>query len=376
MTSRTITAITGVRPPDNQLVNRAPITDAEAGQLLMSGFNGTRPGDAGVEEIRTLISQGRVGSIILMGNNIVSPEQLRRLTQHLQSAAPPNSPLLIAVDQEGGAVQRLSANKGFAGFPSAAQMTQIAARDMAQAEQIYRNMARELRANGINMNLGPVVDMSSANQYMGRTGRSFGTDPDLVARMGEAFIRAHRQEGVLSVLKHYPGHGTAADTHVGPGNIEASWNPNELEPYRRLASQAGGVMMSHTTHSRFSDNGLPATLSQRAFQSLRRDVGFRGVAISDGMEMEALRRVGPYRELLPAMVRAGNNMVILPTDHSQRTGFSPREAHQTLMQAAVQSPDIARQIRASAQMVRELKDQLRQEPLQAQQRPAITPRSG
>lgn len=369
MTNRTFVAITGVRPPDNKLVNRTPVSDAEAGQILMSGFKGGEPGDPGVEEMRTLISQGKVGSIILMGNNITSSEQLKRLTQHLQSAAPPNSPLLIAVDQEGGAVQRLSADKGFKGFPSAAQMTAIASKDMAQAQQIYRDMARELKAHGINMNLGPVVDMSNPTQYMGKLGRSYGTDPALVTRMADAFIKAHKDEGVLSVLKHYPGHGTAADTHIGTGNINASWKPNELEPFRKLASQSAGVMMSHTTHTRFSDNGLPATLSSRAFQSLRQDVGFRGVAISDGMEMDAVRKLAPYRELLPAMVRAGNNIVILPTDHSSRNGLSPRDAHETLMKAATQDPEVLQNIRASAQTVRQLKEQLRGETMQAQHKP-------
>ena len=222
MTNRTLVAIAGVRQPDNKLVNRTPITNTEAGQLLMSGFKGVKPGDAGVEEMRTLISQGKVGSIILMGYNIVSSEQLKQLTHYLQSAAPANSPLLISVDQEGGAVQRLTADKGFKGFPSAAKMTEIASKDMGQVQQIYRDMARELKAHGINMNLGPVVDMSNSNYYIGKLKRSYGTDPAIVTRMAEAFIKAHRDEGVLTVLKHYPGKGTAPDTHIGEGNINAT----------------------------------------------------------------------------------------------------------------------------------------------------------
>lgn len=369
MTNRTVVAIAGVRQPDNKLVNRTPITNAEAGQLLMSSFVGTKPGDAGVEEMRTLISQGKLGSVILMGHNIASSEQLKRLTHYLQSAAPANSPLLISVDQEGGTVQRLTANKGFKGFPSAAKMTDIAARDMGQAQQIYRDMARELKAHGINMSLGPVVDMSNSSYYIGKLGRSYGTDPAVVTRMAELFIKAHKDEGVLSVLKHYPGKGTAPDTHIGEGNINATWKPEELEPFRKLASQSAGVMMGHTIHTRFSDNGLPATLSARAYQSLRQDVGFKGVAISDAMEMDAVRKLAPYRELLPAMVRAGNNMVILPMDHSPRNGFSPRDAHETLMKAATQDPVIMQNIRASAETVRQLKDQLRSQPMQAQQKP-------
>lgn len=357
----------------SRLVNRIPASQEEIGQTLMASFQGTGPGDPGVEELRNLIAQGKVGSVILMGDNITSPEQLKRLTRYLQTAAPPQAPLLIAVDQEGGMVQRLSAHKGFKGFPSAAQMARLAATDMPRAEQIYRDMAHELKTHGINMNLGPVVDMSDSSHYMGKLGRSYGTDPALVTKMAQAFIKAHKAEGVVTVLKHYPGHGTAADTHKGAGDINATWQPGELEPFRRLASQAGGIMMSHTTHEQFSDHGLPATLSAKAFNSLRKDVGFNGVTVSDAIDMNAVRKIAPYTQLLPDMVKAGNNIVILPTNDTQRDIFPTGKAFDTLAHAAKNDPDISNNIKASAANVRQLKQQLIEFNVAAQ-RPGMTGR--
>ncbi|HEV2579545.1 MAG TPA: glycoside hydrolase family 3 N-terminal domain-containing protein, partial [Ktedonobacteraceae bacterium] len=184
--------------------------EEQIGQTLMVGFQGTTSPPHIVE----LIERFHVGNIILFSHNIRDAAQVLQLTQQLQAIAREAGhrfPLLIAIDQENGIVQRLGEAATI--FPGNMALGAIGSEEMAF--EVARATGEELRALGINMNLAPVVDVSNnpANPVIGV--RSFGEDAQLVARLGSAMTRGYHAAGVMACLKHFPGHGdTSTDSHL------------------------------------------------------------------------------------------------------------------------------------------------------------------
>src|SRR6266851_7263345 len=194
--------------------------EEQIGQLLVVGFWGTTPSP----EVIDLIRNYHIGGIILFSRNVQDAQEVLELTHRLQMIAlraRHRAPLLIAIDQENGMVQRLG--RGTTLFPGNMALGAIG------SEQVVYNVAqatgRELKALGINMNLAPVVDVNNnpANPVIGV--RSFGEDPRLVARLGSAMVKGYQNAGVIACLKHFPGHGdTAVDSHLALPTI-----PHALE---------------------------------------------------------------------------------------------------------------------------------------------------
>ncbi len=182
----------------------------QIGQVLMAGFRGTTPSP----EILDLIQNYHIGGVILFSRNVQDARQVGQLTSDLQMAAKAaghRHPLLIAIDQENGMVQRLG--QSVTNFPGNMAQGAIGSEQITHA--IALATGQELRASGINMNLAPVVDVNNnpANPVIGV--RSFGEDPRLVARLGAAAVKGYREAGVASCLKHFPGHGdTDVDSHL------------------------------------------------------------------------------------------------------------------------------------------------------------------
>ena len=289
------------------------------GSLLIVGF----PGPALEQEMticRDIVEYG-LGGVILFNRclynpdqaaNIVSPDQLANLCADLQSLT--SETLLIGVDQEGGKVRRLRPEAGFKDLCSARQMgtdTDSTELTRAQAEAT----AAMLAALGINCNFAPVVDLNinPSNPVIGTLGRSFSDDPTLVARHGAAWIEAHRAHGVLSCLKHFPGHGSsAADSHLGFVDISDSWEPRELEPYRILLQQekVDLVMTGHLFNSRL-DGDHPATLSPPIIDGLlRSELGYEGVVVSDDLQMKAISDHYGFEEAVCRSLAAGVDMLV------------------------------------------------------------------
>ena len=192
--------------------------EEQVGQTLMAGFWGTTPSP----EIVELIQRYHVGNIILFSRNVHEPEQVLALTQRLQTIAREAGhryPLLIAIDQENGIVQRLGEAATI--FPGNMALGEIGSEEMAFA--VARATGEELHALGINMNLAPVVDVNKnpANPVIGV--RSFGEDAARVARLGAVMVRGYHAAGIISCLKHFPGHGdTATDSHLALPTIPHS----------------------------------------------------------------------------------------------------------------------------------------------------------
>jgi beta-N-acetylhexosaminidase len=262
------------------------------GQLVLAGFRGTEA-DAD-DDLRRLICGVRVGGLVLFGRNVVEPAQVTRLTDRAREIAREcGAPsLLIAVDAEGGQVMRLRPDAGYAPTLSARDLG--ASHDLTLAELEGLRIGRMLRDAGINWNLAPVVDVgyNPANPVIVAYGRSFGADPRHVTALAAAWIRGMHGAGILTTLKHFPGHGSSfADSHHGFVDVTATADAAvELAPYRALMGErlADSVMTAHVFNRRL-DRKFPATLSRKTVTGLLRDqLGFGGLVVSDDLRMGAI----------------------------------------------------------------------------------------
>lgn len=296
----------------------AATLDEKIGRMLMVGFRGTQVDDDHfiIQDIR----QRHLGGIILFdydlatrqtGRNIQSPEQLKALIAALQQASP--TPLLIAIDQEGGQVARLKPRDG---FPATLSQGQLGKQDDVQATfQHSRILAEILSGLGIGLNLAPVVDLCANldNPVIAQYERCFSPEPQKTSAHARRFVEAHRQAGVLSALKHFPGHGSSStDSHLGFTDISESWSQAELIPFRQLIEDglADAVMTAHVFNARL-DAQHPATLSAAIITDLLRDqLGFDGVVISDDLQMGAITGHYAFEEAIRLAIAAGVDILI------------------------------------------------------------------
>jgi beta-N-acetylhexosaminidase len=277
------------------------------GPLFMVGIPGPRLDN----ETRDLLRKLRVGGIILFARNLEGPEQVWQLTRDLQeeALAAGNPPLFIAVDQEGGIVQRLKAP--FTLIPRARELGQDST--PAEVEGLCRTVARELALVGINMNMAPVLDVARAPDCP-LWERSFGTDPKQVAAFGEAAIRGFLAGGVVPVAKHFPGLGdTTVDSHQV---LPEAQDPDPerrtaLLPFRQaLAAGAPAVMTAHLHIPPWDSR--PATLSPVALQDwLRGRLGFTGVIVTDDLEMGAIAGASAVPEAACEALGAGADLLLI-----------------------------------------------------------------
>ncbi len=328
------------------------------GQMLFVGFEGLEPTDPGAQKLTAQIAAGHIGGVVFMAHNIRSPDQAKRLTGAFRTQRAEHA-LLIAIDQEGGDVQRLPAAKGFQQYPSAADLG--AANDPLKANEVYTRLATELRQIGFNLNFGPVADLNrnSASAIIAGKRRSYGNDPRHVMAFAKAFAVAHRDAGVLTALKHFPGHGaTAGDTHDGPVDVSGVWSEDEIEPYRALADNkyVDMVMVGHISHLKFSGpNGAPASLSREAVQTLLRgSLGYEGVTITDDLEMSAVSTRYTMEETLLLAIEAGNDLLLITNKKSYDPDM-PERAIQIIRKAVEAGSIPPERIRTSYERILQLK---------------------
>jgi beta-N-acetylhexosaminidase len=323
------------------------------GQMLVIGFPGTSLEQVWPSRVADMIAKGEIGGVILLSDNIVSPEQLRRLTAALIKAGGALKPF-IAVDQEGGAVQRLTRYKGFQGLPSAET---VALGNVSAAFQTYARQAQELAALGITVNLGPVVDLNVAadNPIIGALGRSYGPSAEAVLPFARAFIAAHSQRGILTAAKHFPGHGSSTtDPHFEIADVNGDWLQQELDPFKTLAAGEGSVpmmMIGHLIVEGFSDGDAPASLSRKAVTGiLRKQWKYEGLAVTDDLDMAAVRNRYGVEEAFVRAVAAGNDLILAANHRSPDPTLVERGTQAIL--AAVHAGKIDRaQIRKSYERI-------------------------
>jgi beta-N-acetylhexosaminidase len=267
-------------------------------------------------ELSRWLARGEVGGVVLYSRNIESPAQVRALCREIRSAAGRGNPLpLIAVDQEGGRVERFK-DPPFTRFPPARACSLFCCRNEAVAEAVGAAIAAELRAVGIDVNFAPVLDVDSNPRNPVIGDRAFSEDPDGAAALGIAFAKGSLSRGVLPVGKHFPGHGdTSADSHKELPVVRAGRRTilrRELLPFRR-AARAGipALMTAHVMYPAL-DRALPATLSRKILHVLLRErMRFRGAVFSDALEMKAIADRYGLGEASVLAVAAGCDVVLV-----------------------------------------------------------------
>jgi beta-N-acetylhexosaminidase len=279
--------------------------DIKIGQMILIGFPGTKVDDKVLEEIRS----GKVGSVIIFEKNIPAKNsyaELKKITWAYQHAA--SIPLFIAIDQEGGKVNRLKEKYGFPRSVSAAKLGKFS----LDSVQFYaETTAATLAGLGINVNFAPVVDLSSnpVNPIIAKPERAFSPQADSVTLFAREVIRQHRKLGIVSVLKHFPGHGSSKDdTHLGIADVTKTWNESEILPYRKLieSGEVDAIMTAHIVNKKLDESGNPGTLSRKIIDDLlRKQLHYNGVVFSDDMQMYAITRHFGLEEAIKLSINAG-----------------------------------------------------------------------
>jgi beta-N-acetylhexosaminidase len=309
-----------------------PSVEKMAGQMIITGFHGDGMGENAEEfaAISNQIKRGQIGGVILFdidvsgllakgmtmaeakqqifSSNIKDMAQVKQLTTQLQSIAPQK--LFIAVDQEGGNVQRLKSEHGFAPIPSHKQLAQG---DAKTTYEISYDLGKRLSDLGINVDFAPLldVDVNPQSPAIGAKERSFSADPQIVVQHGRAFANGLADANIAYSFKHFPGHGSAAgDTHEGLTDITNTYQDYELEPYRELLKDSSPytmVMVAHVINNNFDT--LPASLSKKTIQMVR-DMGFDGVIVSDDMDMGAISNKYGMETAIEMAINAGNDILV------------------------------------------------------------------
>ncbi|RNC79923.1 MAG: glycoside hydrolase family 3 protein [Balneola sp.] len=293
-------------------------SDQELGQLLVVGFRGTEIDSESsiVQDIKNY----NLGGVVLFdydvesktyGRNIESDDQLLKLASALVAYS--STPPIISIDQEGGKVARLKPSMGFPKTVSAQYLGEI---DNEDSTRFYaRSMAQEFMVVGVNTNFAPVLDVNTNpdNPVIAKYERSFSDDPYKVAEHAGYMIDEFDVEGILTVLKHFPGHGSSSeDSHLGVTDVTNSWSPDELIPYRKLFEEKNinAVMTAHIYNANL-DPDWPATMSPATINGLLRDsLGFEGVVFSDDMQMEAIRAEYGLETAIEQALNAGVDILI------------------------------------------------------------------
>ncbi|MBR7167536.1 MAG: hypothetical protein IKD33_01860 [Bacteroidales bacterium] len=291
----------------------------EIGQMLMIGFRGTEVTTGNT--ICRDISEYNIGGVILFEydapsqsrpRNITNLLQGQKLCRGLQKLA--NGNLLIAIDQEGGKVNRLKSKYGFPEFVSAKTMG--IENNSPYTRECANLTAKTLKSIGINLNFAPCVDLDVNPNcpVIGKLGRSFSANPMIVIKHARLWIEEHNKLKVISSLKHFPGHGSSqTDTHLGIADVSNSWTETELIPYQALidSQMVDMIMTSHVFNAQL-DSVYPATLSKKILTDLLRNkMGYNGVIVTDDLAMGAMTKHYSLEDMLELAILAGADILCL-----------------------------------------------------------------
>ena len=297
------------------------------GQMLIMGFSGCDI-DAENPIVKWLREDG-IGGVLLFdfdmstktyGKNLRNCQQIRRLTHQLKHYAEfsdvngEKPPLFIAIDYEGGVVDRLAKIDDCMTTMSAFNQAKLS--DEALYEEADR-MASTLKELGFNLNFAPVVDLNLNEEQgiIGKLGRSFSSNPIEVTRAATQFVKAFKHHGIVCAYKHFPGHGSAVgDTHHDCVDVTELYVESELKPYAALINDKdipAMVMTAHVINRTLDPSGMPATLSYPILTKLlRNDLKFNGVIVSDDLQMQAISNNYSLDEALRLTINAGADMLI------------------------------------------------------------------
>jgi beta-N-acetylhexosaminidase len=288
------------------------------GDLLLVGFHGTAGEDNA--DLQRLLCDTHTGGALLFGRNVRTPEQIVALTgwMHARALACAGRPLLIAVDAEGGRVMRLGTAAGYTDTLSHRDLGESG--DLALTELEAQRIGGRLRRAGIDWNLAPVVDVgyNPANPVIVGNQRAFGAEPSAVIAHARAYVAGMQRAGVLTALKHFPGHGGSfTDSHLGFVDVTDTANATlELAPYQALMAEGAvdSVMTAHVFNRRL-DRRYPATLSRPTITGvLREQLGWRGVVVSDDLRMGAIEQHYGLEDAAVRALEAGVDLLLIGDD--------------------------------------------------------------
>lgn len=289
-------------------------------QLLIVGFNGCDLETT--QSIQNTVQHYGLGGVLLFDKtmqgapkNIICAQQLRDLNRVLQNLHRfhHNTPLLISIDCEGGAVDRLAS--------LTTELPSISAKDLSKmsVEAFTATLsatAEHMCSLGINFNFAPVVDLDISNGkgIINGRGRSFGADAEHVAQCAERFSEIFARLAIQTCYKHFPGHGSAqSDSHLGYVDVSRTFTRSELLPYMRLAKKGhAAIMTAHVVNRTLDASGTIATMSPIILQKmLRQELGFNGMVISDDLQMKAVSDRMDIVEAMCGAINAGCDMLII-----------------------------------------------------------------
>lgn len=294
------------------------------------------------------------GGFCIFDRNIQDPVQIKKLNSQIHSLGTPSP--LIFIDEEGGTVSRIAGNRKFP-VPKFSNMAEIGkTKDYNKAYNTGYEIGSYLKEYGFDIDFAPVADVNTnpANPIIGA--RAFSSNPEIAAKMDIAFLEGLHSSNILGCLKHFPGHGdTKTDTHKGYAETQKNWN--ELKECEIITFKAGidaGVKMIMTAHistPNITENSKPATLSHYLLtEKLRKELGFKGVIITDAMEMGAIRKEYSSSEAAIQAIEAGADIILMPYDFT--------EAFDGLLNAVTQGRISERRIDESVKRILNLKKQL------------------
>ena len=281
--------------------------DEKIGQMIVAGFNGTDVN----EELINLVNTNKVGGVILFKRNIETSEQLKKLNNNIDGLNK-EIPLSISVDEEGGRVNRLPSD--MEKFSSAREVGLKNDKDYAYNNG--KSIGESLKVTGFNMNYAPVLDIFSNPKNTVIGDRAFGSDVETVSTMGIATMKGIEEEGIISVIKHFPGHGdTSVDSHYGLPIVYKTLEELEnfeLIPFKKAIKEGcKAIMVSHILLDKI-DKQNPSSMSETVVTDiLREQLGFDGVVITDDMEMGAITENFTIEDACVQSIIAGCDIVLI-----------------------------------------------------------------
>ena len=310
------------------VISFAEISDTDLrkkiAQMIIVGFDGTEITED--NPIYKDIKNENISGVILFSKdvrkvranekdttkNIKSPKQLKKLIKQIKKITP--NKIFICIDEEGGQISRLPNSMGF--NVQVSSHKQLGQKD--DIEFTYnqaKKIAKNLKQLGININFAPCVDLAinKESPIIYKKERSFSDNPIIVANHSQAYIQAHNKYNILTVAKHFPGHGSAiGDSHKGFTDVSSTWNETELEPYIILNNKdlLNAVMIAHV-YNRNLDENYPASMSKNIITGiLKNKIGFKGLIITDDMQMKAISDNYDLEYSIITAINAGNDILL------------------------------------------------------------------
>lgn len=275
------------------------------GQMMMIGIQGTKVDDDSLY----MLNQYHMGGVILFDRNMKSPEQVKQLTSDLQAQSNEKVPLFIGIDEEGGDVVRMAEKL----TPPPSQKDIGATGDTEQARTWAIKTAKSLKDMGINVNFAPVADIGSNDK------RSYSTDANTVIDFVRAATKGYQQENIIYSLKHFPGIGKGkVDSHVDSSSIDVAKEvlmAEDILPFKTIIDENDPndyfILVSHLKYPAL-DEEYPASLSSKIMTDLlRNELGYKGIIITDDMEMGAVANHNDFRSIGVNAVKAGADIVLV-----------------------------------------------------------------